>query len=335
MANIKINGQWLTDQAGEFVDLQWSSRHRGGCEAASWRVDSTKLLPYRPGALVEISHDGIGVFTGTLLEPDGDTMHARGLYYQGEALALDASNNATVNPDVALFSGIITRGVLNWVQPVSLSNADFGVAAAPMKVNDLLTAWADSAGKVIRVNAARQVLAVTPAATPRWFVSPGTAELTVARDSFVTDLYGVYLDSTTGQYAKVPAFVQAARDRFGRKEGTEDLTPAGSISAAQATAITNARVLELSRPGWANNLRLASWELTTAGDAPANLRDVRGGDMIRIMGQMDMTIASGLQPYIDVIADEVSYVDGSDLIDIKPLGYEPRSFTDVLAAALG
>jgi hypothetical protein len=109
---------------------------------------------------------------------------------------------------------------------------------------------------------------------------------------------------------------------------------APSISAAQATSIATTRLAELSRPGWANTLRLASWELTTSGDAPANLRGVMGGDLIRIQGQMDPTIATGPKPYVDVIADEVTYVDGSDLIDIKPLGYQPRDFQSVLQLAL-
>jgi len=338
MANIKVNGQWLTDH-GAFGELQWSSRNRGGCDAASWRVDSTKRLPFRPGQLVEVIQDGWPVFAGTLLEPDGDTMHARGLYYQGDnAYALDTGGNATVNPDMALYAATFIRSPAPlplWIQPVSLLNADFGVVSTPSTVNALLNAWADSVGKVIRVDGRRRVTAVTPMTTPRWYVSPGASELTVADDSFATTLILRYLDSTTGTWLSVSASNGSAATRFGPRETVETMPEdAPSISAAQATLIAQNRVNELSRPGWANTLRLASWELTTSGGAPANLRAVTGGDLIRIQGQMDMTIASGPQPYIDVIADEVTYVDGSDLIDIKPLGYQPRDFQSVLALAL-
>lgn len=336
MANLKVNGQWFTDY-GAFGELQWSSRHRGGCDAASWRVDSTKRLPFRPGQLVEVIQDGWPVFAGTLLEPDGDTMHSRGLYYQGDtAFALDTSGNATVNPDMALYAATFTRGRLDWVQPVSLLNADFGEVSTPSTVNALLTSWAESVGKVIRVDGRRRVTAETPAITPRWFVAPGAADLAVADDSFASSLALRYLDSTSSAWTSVTVSNGPAADRFGPRETVETMPDdAPSISAAQATLIAQTRLTELSRPGWANPMRLASWELTSSGDAPANLRAVMGGDMVRIQGQMDPTIASGPQPYIDVIADEVSYVDGSDFVDIKPVGYQPRSFTDVLAAALG
>lgn len=329
MANIKVGGYWFTDH-GAYGELQWSTKHRGGCDAASWRIESTRRLPFKPGAIAEVFEAGVPVFAGTLLEPDGDTMHAKGLYYQGDsAYALDASGNPTVNPDAALFGGIITRGRLNWIQPVSLLNADFGTVSDPMRINDLLTGLADSQGKVIRVNGRREVTMTSPATTPKWHVTPGAGQLAVAEDSFVTDLRGKFTDSATGQIGWVGAQVTS---RFGIREGFEDYTSAGTIDAATAQAIVNFRVVELSRPGWANSLRLASWELTTPGGAPANLRDVRGGDLIRIMGQMDITISTGLKPYVDVIADEVTYVDGSDFIDIKPLGYEPRDFVSVLAA---
>lgn len=335
MANIKINGQWLTDH-GAFGELKWSSKHRGGCEAASWQVDSLRRLPFRPGQLVEVLDNGWPVFAGTLLEPDGDRMHARGLYYQGEAAALDSAGNATVNPDVALFAAIITRQMLNWVQPVSLLNADFGTVSGVTTVIALLTAWAESVGKVIRVDARRRVTAVTPATTPRWYVAPGSAQLTVAQDTYATHLIGRYLDSATGTYKTVPATNSRAATAFGPREQTVDLAASGlAIDTAQATAILQTRLAEASRPGWANALQLASWELTTAGDAPANLRSVQGGDLIRITGQMDTTIATGPLPYIDVIADEVTYVDGSDVIDIKPVGLEVRSVKALFASVVG
>lgn len=333
MANIKINGQWFSDY-GAFGELKWSSRHRGGCDAASWRVDSTKRLPFRPGQVVEVVQDGWPVFAGTLLEPDGDTMHARGLYYEGDtAYTRDSAGNATVNPDAALFGAIVTRGRLHWTQPVSLLNADFGVVSTPTTINGLLNAWADSVGKVIRVDGRRRVTASTPMTTPKWYVSPGASELTVANDSFATSVTLRYLDSTSGIWDDVTA--NATVTRFGAREAVETMPEdAPSISAAQAMLIAQNRVNELSRPGWANPLRLAGWQLTTSGDAPANLRAVMGGDLIRIQGQVDPTIATGPKPYIDVIADEVSYEDGSDLIDIKPLGYQPRDWQSFLALSL-
>lgn len=336
MANVKVNGYWLTDHVA-FGELQWSSKHRGGCDAASWRVDSTKRLPFRPGQLVEVMQDGWPVFAGTLLEPDGDTMHARGLYHQGDtAFALDTAGNATVNPDMALLAAIVTRGRLNWVQPTSLLNADFGVISTPSTVNSLLTAWADSVGKVIRVDGRRRVTATTPSTTPRWYVAPGAAELTVADDSFASSLILRYLNSTSSAWTSVTVSNGPAATRFGAREAVETMPDdAPAISAAQATLIAQTRLAELSRPGWANPLRLASWELTTSGGAPANLRAAAGGDLIRIQGQMDPTIATGPLPYIDVIADEVSYVDGSHVIDIKPLGKEVRTFIEVQRLALG
>lgn len=329
--------RWFAD-TGAFGELAWSTRNVGGCEAASWRVESTRRLPYRPGDRVEILDQGFPVWAGSLLEPDGDTLHARGLYYQAaKAYARDPFGALTVNPDAALYGGMSFFNTLDWVQPVSLFNGNFGVVESAMRISDLLNNWAESVGRVVRVNGRREVSASPLPTTPRWHVTPGAGELTVAEDSYVTTIIGEYTDSTTGVKTLAPPVTNAvAAQRFGPREELMDLTSAGNISAAEATNILSNRLaMGAARPGWANGLQLASWELTSPGGAGANLRSVRGGDMIRILGQMDMTISTGPKPYIDVIADEVEYVDGANTISIKPVGYEARNLSDVLSLALG
>lgn len=332
MATVKIDGRWFMDSAA-FGELKWSSRYRGGPEAASLRVDSTKRLPYRPGQLVEVSEMGVPVFAGTLLEPDGDTLHARGLYHQGKkAKSLDSLAALTTVPDTAITEGI-ARGVLNWSLPSSLSTVPVGDVNAPISISELLDKSTAVDGRVWQVDARGIAKAAVPPTTPRWYVTPGAGQLTVAEDSYVTTLYGRYLDSGTGLYATVSATDADAAARFGASEDTVELSQDGTLSMTAANAtdiVTNALAMGASRPGWANGLRLASWELTTAGEARANLRAVKGGDMIRILGQVDRTIALGPKPYIDVIADEVSYEDGSEFIDIKPVGLEVRDYRGVL-----
>lgn len=336
MANVKINGRWLTDRTA-FGELWWSSKYRGGSEAASWRVDSTRRLPYRPGQLVEVVEMGVPVFAGTLLEPDGDVFHARGLHYQAKRThALDGAGDVTVIPDVAIDTGI-GGGFLGWSRIESLSSAAFGSAAAPMRLDVLLDSWAEAEGRVWRVDGRGVVRASLPPTTPRWHVTPGASRMSVAEDSYVTHLLGRYLSTGTGAYATTPPAIDAdAAARFGPRSEMVDLTGEGvALSAVEAEAIVaNRLAMGAARPGWSTPLRLAGWELTTAGDSPANLREVRGGQMIRILGQMDMTIAAGVKPYIDVIADEVTYVDGSDFIEVKPVGLEVRGLEEALSASL-
>jgi hypothetical protein len=327
--------RWFSD-TGAFGDLTWSTKHRGGSEAALWRVDSTKRLPYRPGDRVEVLHHGWPLFAGSLLEPDGDTLHARGLYYQAaRAYALDGTNAATTIPDAAIYDAIVRRQLLDWRFPNSVSTAAFGEADAPMRLSDLLESWAESVGKVIRVDGRRNLIAASLPTVPRWHVTPGAAELSVAEDSYVTTIQGTYNDIVTGLPATVMVTDADAAARFGPREELVDLTKAPLIGVAEATNILTSRLaMGAARPGWANGLELASWELTSPGGAPANLRSVQGGDMIRILGQMDPTIATGPKPYIDVIADEVTYVDGSNMIQIKPVGLEARGMSGALDLAL-
>ena len=336
MANIKVDGRWFTDR-GAFGELKWSSRNKGGSEQASWRVDSTKRRPFRSGQRIDILEMGVPVWSGTTLEPDGDTLHARGLYYQGaNAPGLDGSANATMVPDTAVSQGI-TAGFLDWSLPVSLSAVAVGDITTPTTVNEILDLWAAAEDKTWRVNPGGDLRAYSEPTDPKWHVTPGSAQLTLAEDSYASTIYANYLDSTTSLYTRVTVTNTSAADRFGPKGKTIDLHKEGTLKMtnAKATAIATTALSAASRPGWANSLRLASWELTTSGGAKANLRAVRGGDLIRIHGQMDMSIATGPLPYIDVVADEVEYEDGSDFIDIKPVGLQIRSLQGALDAALG
>src|SRR5690606_21741798 len=297
--------------------------------------DSTRRLSYRPGSRVEILHHGVPVFAGSLLEPDGDTMHARGLYHQASDAQAVCGGSPSSVPDHVI-SDAKNRGVLDWRWFDLFSASPFGEVDGPQTVADVLNGWTESVGKVWRVGGDRIIRVHDLPTTPRWHVVPGAAELTVADDSYVSTIFGRYLDSTSFLYATATATDAAAAARFGPREATMDLTANDlALSSAEAQAIVNNRLaMGAARPGWANPLQLASWQLTSPGGAPANLRAVRGGDMVRILGQMDMTIATGPKPYIDIIADEVSYVDGAETITIKPMGLEARTLTDVLTLAL-
>lgn len=334
MASVRVGKRWLAD-SGAWGDLQWSTTHRGGCEAASWRMDSTKRLPFKPGDVVEVMQTGVLVFAGTLLEPDGDTLHARGLHYQAQrAQAVDGAGTPTNVPDTAI-GAASGRGLLSgWRHYVSFSTSTFGTPTGPQTLGQLLDAWAESVGKVWRVDGYRVLAAFTPPTTPKWRVAPGSAQLTVAEDSYVTTLFGRY-QSAVGTYATVSATDAAAAKKFGPREEWIDLTSIGILSAAQATSIvTNRLAMGAARPGWANGLDLARHEITTLGGSPAQLAAIRGGDLIRIDGQFDPTALKGMPGYIDVIADEVSYVDGADTVQIKPLGLQARTLSDVLTLAV-
>lgn len=332
MASIKVAGRWIADDDA-WGDLQWSTVWHGGCDQASWRMDSLKRLPYRSGQLVEIVEKGFPVWAGTVLEPDGDTIHARGLHYQAARTQAVWSGAPTTTPNLAVSRGI-TDGLLSWRNYVSLSPDSFGTADGPLTVATLLDNWAESVGKVWSVDGQRILHVLAPPTVPRWHVSPGAAQLQIAEDSYVTTLYGLYYNGTTK--LTVSATNAGSAKRHGAREEWIDLTGDNLVlTSVQAQAIVDQRLaMGAARPGWANGLTLAQHELTTPGGSPANLRAVQAGDLIRIQGQYDPTAFTGLPGYIDVIADEVTYVDGAQTIDIKPVGLEARTLQDVLSLAV-
>lgn len=332
MASIRIAGRWVADD-DSWGELQWSSVWHGGSDQASWSMNSTKRLPYRPGQLVELVEKGFPVWAGTLLEPDGDTLHARGLHYQAQRTQSIWSGSATTVPNLAVSRGI-TAGLLTWRNYDSLSGDPFGTADGPVTVAGLLDNWAESLGKVWSVNGQRILKVLAPPTVPKWHVAPGAAQLQIAEDSYVTTLYGNYFNGTTT--AQVSATNADSAKRHGAREEWIDLTGDNlALTAPQAQAIVDQRLaMGAARPGWANGLSLSQHELTTPGGSPANLRAVQGGDLIRINGQFDPTAFVGLPGYIDIIADEVTYVDGASTIDIKPVGLEARTLQDVLTLAI-
>lgn len=178
--------------------------------------------------------------------------------------------------------------------------------------------------------------------TPTYHVVPGAAALGVADDNYATFVIVNYVDSTSHAHARVtaPATTSAVETRYGRREYVVDLTDRGEISAASAQSRADGILaLTKGRLGWVNGLTLTSQKLLTSGGVPANLAQVSeqvgDGIMVRLHGIFDDLLETNGHTWLDIIIGEAKYADGSDMIDLNPLGMVATDFAAVIEDVAG
>lgn len=344
---------WLSqmaDVSGVTWSSRWGANMPGGCYEASWTMD---LPPHAshpdliPGRRVEVWDGPVRVWTGELTEPDrGEpwSLYARGLArVAAEYLCLDATGAPSSKPTTSVDEAII-RG-LPWIRYDALSDVAFSAAASTVdlnRVDALLNAWSEEAGKRWAVFADRIVIATADPTTPKWVLSPGIGVMGVADDEYATHVTARYVSSVTADgvpngWAQVtvpePPAPSPAADRYGRREFPLDLTPLMLLTAARAKSLAQGRLDQASaRMGWTSPIEATADELTTMGGVPARLSQIQAGDMLRINGILDADGNLRIGASVDVVLGEVRYADGAQSIYLAPVGLVPRSLSDVLAA---
>lgn len=341
-SQIVVNGSWLSG-IGAWGDLKYSTAADGGCEAVSWTLSKPRGFSHpalQAGKLVELKAQARTFWSGELAEPDFDpdrgwTYNAKGLIAQGDtALAFDAGGNTTSTPDTAIDQAI-ARGAVDWVRPSSISAAAFAntdQTDGVNKVNDLLFAYATSVSKRVRVDGDRTIGLYSDPTTPDYYLAAGLAQVGLADEDYVTDLYLRYLNKATRKYATVHVWDTTASG-VNRKEAPVDLTPRGLMSTAQATSIGNGLLAKgAARYAMTQSVKPSSLQLTTPGGKPAALHRVRGGMLVRAW---DVRTTQGAPlPYYDFVIGRTEYVDREEQIMLAAVDLADRNLTDVLTAAL-
>lgn len=338
MLSIKVGGQRLsTIGANGPVTVEYGIH---GLESASWEMNPGIAHPALRGmSFVQVYDGGFPIGDAILQEPGADgTYAARGIWRMCEsALCIDVGGELTTVPDDAI-AGALARGEISFGAAASISTTAWSTEPQPdLTLAQLLSGWANEAGLRWFVDTAATGIQVSAdPTTPRWLVPHAVygRGLAPAEDGFYTHLIGAFMDSPS-TYAQATVGSDEAADAFGRRTGLVDLSPKGVITLAEAEAVlTGMFLLSGARMGWAEALELGYGQITNSGGRPAALTQIRDGQMVRLAGTVDTSRANRMPAYTDIVIGATKHTEGSGSITITPVGYAPRSLSDILTIAV-
>jgi hypothetical protein len=324
---IRVGGVLLTSKwwGGLKVTTQWPR----GCWQADWSMalGPTERPPYMvQGAPVEVLVGSRPVFAGYLSEMgwDDGTFSASGATQEADsALCFAADGTTSSTPDVVI-DAAISRGVLSWTRPTSLSAVALTTGDDTEQQNyisDLLTAWSSTAGKRWAVNADRQVYAATDPTTPTYYIAYGAAEFGVADDKLVGTLSGGWFD--------INGAAHTTRVGSGRPEVAVDMENLGPIDSSTATAVLN-NILAKSgaRLAFTSAVTVDQSTVTSPGGVHPKLHQLTAGLLYRMVGLKDPR--SGL-PYTDVLMGESVWDVDAATVQLTPIDLAARDLSSIVA----
>ena len=353
MAEVRIDGRWLSVTVGKAGDLKWSHQWSangggGGSHEASWQMDLPATFVQRDlhiDALVEIVEGCAVVWSGHLQEPqfNGETWDfvAIGKYRLAENFPclITGGTTSTSRPDLAVQQAIL-RG-LRWTSniPTQAAVVSTGATDSLNYLPELLNAWTNDPpagiGHHWGVDTTGAFFTYDDSTTPTYHLMPGSHVLGIADEDTASHLFGRYMPTST-TFATVQVDDPVARAKRGYREQAIDLTQYGVLTSTQATNKLNALLAKgATKPAWANGLEIARAELTTVGGVPVYLPFVGTvPGVIRMHGVID-PVNDNLT-YLDFVIGEVQYEDGSDVIQVNPLGLvKGKTFIKALTNVAG
>lgn len=343
--SIRINGVWLQSQ-GAHGNLTVSWSWPGGCREASWVMTArygSRLPLLTRGALVEVLWGGWVIWSGLLQEPawNGNevSLTASGLVRQGERyMAFDASENTTDVASTAVDEAI-NRG-LPWTRHSSVPTTALasGTSEPVNSVTALLDAAAEKAGQRWGVDAFGSCRFAADPADVTLVVRPGSGDLGIADDNYASNVILRHVTTTsTYRSAIYPPFgtVTEYEEKYGHAEFVRDITDRGPIANADADALAQA-VYERSkqRPGWTNGLELVRGDVLNVGGKalhPLWVAATGWGKRMRLDGVPDEV---ALTSYTSFVVGGTSYGEGTDVVNVTPVGLVSRTQEDVLTELL-
>ncbi|WP_181312459.1 hypothetical protein [Nocardioides campestrisoli] len=340
MLSVRVAGAWLSTISGLGGYGPITVEHGlHGLDRASWSMDPDLQHPALHGnALVTIYDGGFPIGSGTLVEPGADGEYeVRGLWMQADgvpALAADGSITTTLNEAI---DQAILRGDVWWTRGMSFSAEPFGEPTGETTLGSLLDSFCAAMGTRWRVFPPGVATHGVDEVAPRWRVPHAVAGrgLTPAEDEFYTHLAGRYVEAVTGQYRTEMVGSAEAAAQFGRRTRLVDLTKMGPITQALANEVLVGMLLRSgARMGWGEGLELGHGQITTLGSTPADLAQVQAGHVVRLDGVADVSRPGTFRPYTDILIERSRYTDGEQRISLTPQGYAPRSYEDILQAAI-
>lgn len=252
--------------------------------------------------------------------------------------AFNGSSAATADAQVAV-DAAITNG-LPWAgRDPSVPAGVFGGAGAsdiPFTIGGLLSGIGDRDNKRWGVGSDGLVRFMSDPTTPTLQVTPDVVSLGVADDDYASVVRTVRIDSTSGLpgYTISPASPSLVEQKFRRREYLFDTTDLGPISGATAQALGDGFLAKAKgRMGWLDKVSVTTNELLTMGGVPANLltaaEQVGTGLMVRVHGMFDDLVDFTGTPYLDLVMGQADYVEGSEVLDLAPLGFVARDLASV------
>ena len=306
----------------------------GGCGSASWEWNLPKTYGGQAttrGALVRIVDFGKTVYLGRLETIADGAVTCRGLWSDGQTIAaLDGSGNATRDVGVAIANAAARWGITN---RHGISGTVYGDTGEPMMMVDLLRQYAAQQGRYVGVDADGDLYSRVDATAPMWLIAAGDVDLGGSDATTYTRLIGRHRDMTgafvTSYSASAPPpVVEAIVDLTGRT-GDKDW---GRMTSLDATALLTRLRDRMLGPTWTEPLTLHQSQIRTLGGGPAPLGSVRGGDRARIHSLTASQQAKYGAPYIDVTLGSVARTIGEPMIEVAPVGTEPVTLEDAMAA---
>lgn len=354
MFHPRIEGVYLAEIGpyGSWGDLSWTTRwESGACGMfeASWEMPLPAGFEHRVlkrGARVELMRKNLRHGSSLVIsqierdragQPWRFTAEGIGRLVEGQSsfYAFDGSGTSTTTASVAVDQAI-ARG-LPWAgRDTSVPTTALGTPGEPVTVGALLSTVADSLGTHWGVFDDNKVAYRSNPSTPSWQLAPPVPELGTADDSYATVVYVRYTNSTGGANATVFSATSAEEDVTGRQEHLVDLTndrgyPSMSTATAQGYAdgiYAQAR----RRLAFTQRLSVTSNQLLTIGGQPADLSQVRAGEMVRANGVRDRLLAT---TYLDFVIGETRYSAGAQSLDIAPAGLAARDLAAITEDVTG
>lgn len=340
-AGVRVGGVWLRTLAA-WGDLTVKHGRNGPLEA-SWSMalpTSRRPSPLVRNARVEIFSGPFLVWSGTLVEPDWDSMTFTALGNSRElegAECLTAAGAVTSKVNTALDQAK-ARGAISLVREGDFGNTDLagpegsaGVSdPEPGKLNELLNLWAVENNSQWRTTPdGRVTIAPEDEASPRWLILPGVGTLGVADDDITDRVFLRYFDSAATQYrtASYPATTPA-----GGVERRASITHLGPMTSARATSIAQGMYnkAQAGRTGWTNGVEAAAGQIITRGGLDANLALIRAGHTVRLLDAVD---PRGVSRHTDVVLAETEWRPSDETIQLNPVGLAARTWEQVMEEA--
>lgn len=125
----------------------------------------------------------------------------------------------------------------------------------------------------------------------------------------------------------------AAKDAYGPRERSVDLTPLGPIDEATAQDYVDGRFAKVGgRMGFTRAVLLDALNLMAMNGTPIPARHVRAGEMLQIPDNRDSRSTPTVRDAIWIVLSEVKVTEAADPeAVVTPVGFSPRDFEGLLA----
>jgi hypothetical protein len=333
--------RWL-GALGHVANLTYSYSAPGGAD----QMSCTLQLPpsYRtdaldPGRRVNIIRGGGVVWSGKLNEPvpavDGWAVAGHGTGTEGTDFAAIFTTwgfNDAINQAIA-------RG-LRWLNPAPGITAGW-LAQQPdsgsLTITDFLNLITVQSGQLWNIDRWNRLSVFPlPNVVNRLLVSTSPVTRTVAND--ITTVFLKYEASDDGQgnttYNVTDAFSQANINRHGPVEVYSDLSSAGVMTQAAATAVGTNVLARYQRASFAGPFTVRYGQLLTTGGTPVDLGCERAGTVARLLVTDAPFGGEDFAGLIQFIVGNYVYSDETGTAQITPLQAARTDFASLLSLVL-